>query len=311
MPLPSDSLSQLETVVADAVWTNRNEAEQQKCLPSFHQELACASQELLKLSRGENCDYSLPRMGEAYALWYHMRRVSQIYEALEKFPRVATPLTWDNRPPWRVLDVGAGTGAGAMAVSRWVSDVHGSAAVDRTMVDCLEPAAPMVSMGNKILTQMADAGLPVANTRWLNAGLGDDADFAGAGYHLVLFSTTFDYLEDGTWEGEIPKIVDFLDRCLIAGGSVIFLAPNRGFDGVQQGPKVRFVEELISKAGLEEYKKRVNFQPYKGTQTQILGMRKRLNQDARQSGPNGGLGDGNPDYTTDTFSYGVYRPRAS
>ena len=38
--------------------------------PAFHQELARASQELLKLSRGENCNYGLPRMGEAYALWY-------------------------------------------------------------------------------------------------------------------------------------------------------------------------------------------------------------------------------------------------
>ena len=92
-----------------------------------------------------------------------------------------------------------------MAVSRWASDVHGPDSVGRTTVDCLEPAAPMISMGNKILTQMADAGLPVADTRWLNAGLGGDADFAGAGYHLVLFSTTFDYLEEGAWEARSPR----------------------------------------------------------------------------------------------------------
>ena len=45
-------------------------------------------------------------------------------------------------------------------------------------------------------------------------------------------------------------------------------------------------------------------------QTQILGMRKRLNQDSRQFGVALGLGDGVPDYTTDTFSYGHYRPKA-
>jgi hypothetical protein len=168
----------------------------------------------------------------------------------------------------------------------------------------------MISMGNQILAQMADDGLPVGTTRWLNAGLEDDADFASAGYHLAVFSTTFDYLEEGMWQGEIPGITDFLNRRLIAGGSVVFLAPNRGFDGVQQGPKVRFVERLISAAGLVEYGKRVDVRPHKGTQTQIRDIRERLNKDARQFGRDGGLGDGLPDYTTDTFSYGAYRPKS-
>jgi hypothetical protein len=164
-------------------------------------------------------------------------------------------------------------------------------------------------MGNEILTQMAGAGLPVANTKWLNAGLGDDAEFAGAGYHLVLFSTTFDYMGEETWNDEIPRIVEFLNRRLSPGGSVIFLAPNRGFDGVQQGPKVRFVTRLISAADLKAYGKG-DVIPHTGVQTQILGLRQRLNQDSRRFGASLGLGDGVPDYTTDTFCYGHYRPRA-
>ncbi|HEX8316839.1 hypothetical protein [Longimicrobium sp.] len=311
MPLSSASLAQLETVVADAVWSSRNEAEKQGCLPLFHQELARASQELLKLSRGENCDYDLPRMGEAYALWYHMRRVSQIYEALEKFPQVATALEKGWADPWRVLDIGAGTGAGAMALSSWISHAHPSDAPQRTAIDCLEPSGQMISTGEKIVEQKQKSGLPLAQTRWLQGGIGAEADYAPDKYHLILCSTTFDYLEEDDWSRKVGEVTTFFNGRLKPGGCAIFLAPNRGFDGVQQGPKVRFVEELISKAGLVEYRRKVDIQPHKGTQTQILGIRKRLNQDARRACPDGGLGDGIPDYTTDTFSSGVYRPRSS
>lgn len=312
MPLSEELRNRLETVVADTVWAERNHAEQQGSLAQFHQELQAASEELKKLSRGENVSYDLPRMGEAYALWYHMRRVSQIYEALEKFPQVAAPLKKGWADPWRVLDIGAGTGAGVMAMSHWANDLDGADAVGRTVVDCLEPAAPMRTLGSAVVTQMAETGEPVVEARWLNAGLDDDADFDAAGYHLILCSTTFDYLEEGTWDRDIREIVSFLHARLKPGGCVVFLAPNRGYDAKskKQGPKVRFVKKLISEASFKAYVKR-DVVAHTGPQTQIEAMRTQLCQDARQTGAGFGLGNGVPEYTTDTFSYGVYWPKPS
>ncbi|HEY7768120.1 MAG TPA: hypothetical protein VIB55_08060 [Longimicrobium sp.] len=309
MPLSEELRSRLETTVANAVWAERNQSERQGTLTPFHQELRDASEELKKLSRGVNVDYDLPRMGEAYALWYHMRRVSQMYEALEKFPQVATPLEKGWADPWRVLDVGAGTGAGAMGLSAWTSQAFPPGFVQRITVDCLEPSRHMISAGENIMAQMHQSGLPIAQTRWLQGGIGAAADYATDGYHLILCSTTFDYLEERDWDGKIGEIMDFFNERLRPGGCVVFLAPNRGFDEGQQGPKVRFVEELISAAGLKSYNWS-DVASYKGVQTEVLEMRTRLTRDAIQAGAGFGLGNGVPDYSTDTFSYGCYQPRA-
>lgn len=312
MPLSEELRNRLETVVADTVWAERNLAEQQGTLTLFHKELRDASEELKKLSRGGNVNYDLPRVGEAYALWYHMRRVSQIYEALEKFPQVATPLEKGWADTWSVLDIGAGTGAGAMGLSAWISQALPAGCLQRITVDCLEPSRQMISAGENIVAQMQQSGLPIGQTRWLQGGIGGAADYAPDRYHLILCSTTFDYLEENDWDRSIGEIVGFLHQCLRPGGCVVFLAPNRGYDASQnqQGPKVRFVEQLIAEAGLKQYR-RDDASSHKGVQKQIVAMRMRLSQDACQTGAGCGLGYGVPDYTTDTFSYGVYWPKTS
>lgn len=309
MPIPDDVRHQLETIVADAVWAERDHAEQQGVLQQFHEELHAASEELKKLSRGENVDYDLPRMGEAYALWYHMRRVSQMYEVLEKFPQIATSLERGWASPWRVLDVGAGTGAGMMGLSAWVSQTLPPDALHRVSFDCLEPSRQMISAGENIIGKMQKVGITIAQTRWLQGGIGATGDHALDKYDLMLCSTTFDYLEDSAWDPNIDEIKRFLASHLKPGGCVVFLVPNRGFANGQQGPKVRFVERLISAAGLKSYKWN-DVSPHNGVQKQIVAMRMRLSQNACQTKAGCGLGYGVPDYTTDTFSYGVFWPRA-
>ncbi len=106
----SQAWVEMEEVVAEAVLAERNRAEEHGELGAFFTDLKEASSDLFKLGGRENVDYSLARMGEAYALWYHMRRAANAYDALRSFADCLKPAFWQKT--WRVLDTGSGTRGG-------------------------------------------------------------------------------------------------------------------------------------------------------------------------------------------------------
>jgi SAM-dependent methyltransferase len=92
------------------------------------------------LSDSQKCilnSYNKHAGGEAYALWYHMMRTDNICVALDKLNHLY------NLPnDLYVLDVGSGTGAGAMAIMYWIGQRF-SALPSHVRYVCIEPAEPM------------------------------------------------------------------------------------------------------------------------------------------------------------------------
>ncbi|HEX6370964.1 MAG TPA: class I SAM-dependent methyltransferase [Longimicrobium sp.] len=231
----------LEEIVAQAVvndsYADCNGPEAQR---TFLRSLDQANEELFRLSRSENPDYGLPKMGEAYALWYHMRRVANVYAILSAFEEDLFRSSPSGQ--WRVLDVGAGTGAVSMALACWMYSRR-LALADRvqTRVLCLEPEDPMVEVADFILRRVSartGCRLPLLR-RLKNLHFLEEAGAIPRGevFELVIFSTTFDFVSDDAGRRSvIADVQAVLDR-LLPDGLAIFLAPR-----VPQ--KSMFMEEL-------------------------------------------------------------------
>ena len=323
MPIPLEQLQSLEKVVAESVRAAQAEAVRNGNARRFFSSLKAAVDSLRKLSEGRDCDYDSPFMGEAYALWYHMRRVSQLYCAFEKFETAFRPLQWESRE-WRMLDVGAGTGAGAMALTRWVLDhmePDFPGALDRAGITCLEPALPMLATGERITRIAAERIPPIVTTDWIMGGIGDSAVLEQDRFDMILFSTTFDYFDEAEFEDEQHRILDFINDHLRPGGAVLFLVPRRGYKDGVEGPKVRFVKDLLKllgEDGFRKYGNRPGPDSYVGTQEIVLQLRCDLFEEARRIDPLIALdrarGDDlppkeQPNYFEDTYSYGCWKPR--
>src|SRR5205085_7602384 len=108
-----------------------------------------AKNEMLKLNAGENVDYCLPFMGEAYAIYYHMQRADNIFLALSRISKThPIPSTL------QVLDIGSGTGSGATAVSYFVRQ-SGTVSSRRTVtVYGVERAEPMSKMAGSLIHRL-------------------------------------------------------------------------------------------------------------------------------------------------------------
>jgi SAM-dependent methyltransferase len=323
MPIAVEHLRELERLVADSVRAVRDEAERAGELPRFHAELKSAVDSLRGLAEARDCDYDLPFMGEAYALWYHMRRVSQLYNVFDKYSTAFRPLEWDR--PWRMLDVGAGTGAGGMALARWILDRKEQdfpGALRRASVTCLEPALPMLVSGQRIAQLAVDHELPAVLTDWRHGGVGNDAVLGDDTFDVILFSTTFDYFDEADKATEQDRVVDFVRARLAPRGSILFLVPNAGYKDGVSGPKIRFVTELLRKLepeGFTQYGVRPEPGAHLGLQEEILRVRCDFFDEAFTINPLIALDrartDELPDkeqprYTTDTFSYGCWMRQA-
>jgi SAM-dependent methyltransferase len=220
----------LEQIVSDAVIDDSYaDADTPGKQTRYLRELARANAELRGLSAGRNADYGLPRMGEAYALWYHMRRVANLYQILSGFEEDLVRSSPSGQ--WRILDVGSGTGAGSMAFAVWMFTRGFSLGRHvQTRVLCVEPENPMLEMADFILRRTAErtrCELPLLRMRKDERTLNAAARLPAVEvFEVVLFSTTFDYLDDPAQrESEIASVRTVLDR-VIEDGLAFFLVPR-------------------------------------------------------------------------------------
>lgn len=169
-------------------------------------------------------NYNMPRMGEAYALWYHMLRVENIYMALAR-------AYGDDLPSGRVrmLDLGSGTGAGAMALGHLVGQrswAEGEGTV--VSVSCVEGAAPMRGMANRILRHFRNTlGVSEQLFDWNHeiARIQEAAKLPSARkFDLILFSYTF-WVMSGTMADAFRTLSVRIAHHLAPGGLVCFLTP--------------------------------------------------------------------------------------
>lgn len=220
----------LEQIVADSVIRDSYaDADTPGKQVRYLRELARANDALRGLSAGRNVDYGLRRMGEAYALWYHMRRVANLYQILSGFEEDLVRSSPSGQ--WRILDVGSGTGAGSMAFAVWMYTRGFSLGRNvQTRVLCIEPEDSMLEMADFILRRTAERTrcvLPLMRMRRDERTLTAAARLPGIEvFEVVLFSTTFDYMDDPAQrQAEIAGVRTVLDRVL-PDGLAFFLVPR-------------------------------------------------------------------------------------
>ena len=220
----------LESLVAEAlIEDSYGDFDSDVVRRRYLHELKVANEQLLRLSAGLDVDYSLPRIGEAYALWYHMRRVANVFEAFSWFEEDLLRLSPSGQ--WRVIDIGAGTGAGSMALAAWMhSRSFSTARKAQTRVVTIEREGAMLEAADFILRRVARTlgnelpllGLP-KNVRRLSDVVHLPAYEV---YEVALFSTTFDHLTAGALRDEaIGGILAVLER-LLPDGLAFFLVPE-------------------------------------------------------------------------------------
>lgn len=220
----------LESLVAEAlIGDSYGDFETDGTRLRYLRELKAANEQLLRLSAGLDVDYSLPRIGEAYALWYHMRRVANVFEAFSCFEEDL--LRSSPSGQWRVIDIGAGTGAGSMALAAWMCFRGFSTARSvQTRVVAIEREGAMLEAADFILRRVARAlgtELPLLRFPKGVRRLADAVHLpAYEVYEVALFSTTFDHLPPGAQRNEaIGAILAVLDR-LLPHGLAFFLVPE-------------------------------------------------------------------------------------
>ncbi|HEX2079705.1 MAG TPA: class I SAM-dependent methyltransferase [Longimicrobium sp.] len=232
----------MERVVSEVVLDSCRSAEQAGRLAEFYTNLRIAADELYNLGARENVDYGLERIGEAYALWYHMRRVASVYQALETLREDLKRALWDDRE-WRVLDVGSGTCAAAMAIMRWLADnEEGADLVSTCSVLAIEPSHSMRRIGDGIVARFGTAiGREFDRYDVLPHTLQEAPIDGERKFDLIIFSTTFDFLTGRAREEMMKSVVRLVEQHLAVWGTVLFIVPVGGPD---ENSKWDFVQEL-------------------------------------------------------------------
>jgi DNA helicase-2/ATP-dependent DNA helicase PcrA len=101
----------------------------------------CAK-ELNTLVSGEDLCYDRPGSAIAYAAWYHGERVNQFIRVLESVPELV-----ERARPWRVIDLGAGSGAvGWAIVARELMSSRSRAGRPPIRLELIESSRPMLRL---------------------------------------------------------------------------------------------------------------------------------------------------------------------
>lgn len=225
--------SGLEELVASEVRSIYAELENAVEQKRFLRQLRAADQELLKLSKGHSVDYSLDRVGEAYALKYHLSRADNVAVTLREIHNVRA-----FSGQVRVLDIGSGTGCGAMALGYWALrnlDLQGE---DRVHVYCVEPAVLMRRMAFKVLRPFHDrimkclglepgASEPPFHWHPCRAITMEEATWLAntEQFDLILFSYTFSAQDSEVWRTTMQTVVQIVEH-LSEKGVACFLTPR-------------------------------------------------------------------------------------
>ncbi|HEV7588024.1 MAG TPA: class I SAM-dependent methyltransferase [Longimicrobium sp.] len=287
-----ESWREMEETVRETVFEARDAARAGGELRQFYLDLRTASAELFKLGDQQNVEYSVPRMGEAYALWYHMRRVANAYDALQAFTAEIRAAFWSSKP-WRVLDVGSGTGAVEMALTRWLVDHDAEAETDpfgTCTVTCIEPSAEMAAVSRALLDRFARRLDRDLDVEVHTCALEDWVPENGQEFDLIVFSTTFDYLTGEARRSMKRTVTELVGRHLTDWGVVLFIVPKG--EGSDPQSKWSFVqelrEELKIKGGLS-WRRRDEaaspLAPSDAVQKVVLDARERLYAEARALSP--------------------------
>ena len=224
----------LEHIVASTIERRYAQLPHNTDKTNFLTNLQKASSELWKLSRGYNVNYALSQMGDAYALYYHMRNTERIYIALDQImQKVSLP------SQIKVLDVGSGTGSGAMAMAFWMYEKYWNHLKNAKLdVAMAEKALPMRDVAECVLNNFRHyVELSEEEFTWnhkindmLSASrLPDDRTF-----DVILFCYTFWYQESIQWEKSKNYVLN-IAKHLNPGGIMLFLTPTK---------KVGFIDYL-------------------------------------------------------------------
>ena len=218
----------LENIVAASVKELYNQLDDTTKI-SFLTDLQKASDELWKLSKGFNVDYDLRRMGEAYALYYHMRNAERIYIALDQ---ITQKLSLPSQ--MKILDIGSGTCSGAMAVLFWMYQKHWgrleNAKLDFALV---EKASPMREVANYILDVLrSHLNLTENEFIWnhrINDLLSASRLPSDRKFDLIRFAYTFWYQDHTQWDNPKRYVLN-IAKHLNPGGIILFLTPTKKID---------------------------------------------------------------------------------
>ena len=228
----------LEAIVEVTVANQYNKLATDKDRRQFCVDIASA--EHLNRPKDGNVQYGHTHLGWSYALKYHLQRTDNICVALDYLYRnhgKPQPM-----PVMRVLDIGSGTGSGAMATGYWASKKF-DVLPEKIEIICIEPSSSMRDAGEKMLadfygclgyaclhqTDVVPFSYKYSNNfktlaacATLVGKLSDDEKF-----DLILFSYTFDIQTQGSngWVASRNNVVKVADL-LRPGGIVVFLTPN-------------------------------------------------------------------------------------
>lgn len=245
MPFTTMTWTDLEVIVADTVLKRYSSLRSDERRRDFCEDIGLAYSQLCKTLRlkdksyeynasrvssdreNNKADYSMARIGEAYALQYHLHNADNIYTALSQIR--LNPVLPANT---RILDVGSGTGSGAMAIAYWIAK-NCSNLPDSVSIEGVEPAKPMRAVASillndfyKSLKKTLDPASQTFPFQWQHStatSLDNCVQLPEeVVYDLALFSHTFHLHEPDERKQQVVEVA----KRVKPGGVIAFLIPN-------------------------------------------------------------------------------------
>jgi ubiquinone/menaquinone biosynthesis C-methylase UbiE len=228
-------------------------------------------------------------------------RVDNIYVALN---RLAAGMPHDEEnlrlhPNMHVLDVGSGTGSGAMAISYWLATIKNEMP-SRQEIACVEPSRQMRRMASKILKtyyerlhgslSFAQPVSPFAWKHWIRGGTAQCLhETPSKTFDMILFSHTFHEMDQMQQRAELAHLLH-IAQWLTETGILLFLTPTKKNLGNEYA-KIQFMHKIarvLTAAGmhhieLESVNAKESAAPER-RQLPIIEVRKRLNAECERLG---------------------------